>query len=455
MAGTGKIPQTKLVKPLLTAVVALALAAALARWSAGGKSAWVLLKLLLALAFMVLLLRERVSVGLALLAGALFLGISFHLTLARLWNGFSFGLFAPSEQKLHQLGVKAVLVGLMVTLINFLGQFLILSGGVRTLIECLERLFRDARLVLGAIPAFIGLLPMPGGAMLSAPIVGELGERISLNPTQKTIANYWFRHVWEWWWPLFPAVLIILDESYFGSMAKLLAYMWPFTVAAIVLGWFLILRKIPRPQRPPAPESHGREIGRVLGVVWPAFFVGLVVLIVPVPKGYEQWLLLAALLLADTALVIIHRMERARLYAVIKGAVQWRMLLLIFGVYVLRAIFTMSASAQTLCDALSDVPALLVCFLVPFIINLLTGYNLAGVSMTFPLLLPLFAEAGYAGMAVAYAGAFIGVLASPVHLCLALTREYFHAKWGAVYKSLIPLLACMTAVAAAVAWIAG
>ena len=40
-------------------------------------------------------------------------------------------------------------------------------------------------------------------------------------------------------------------------------------------------------------------------------------------------------------------------------------------------------------------------------------------------------------------GAFAGVLISPVHLCLALTREYFQAQWGRVYRSLIPLTAAI------------
>ncbi|MBU1354966.1 MAG: DUF401 family protein [Candidatus Edwardsbacteria bacterium] len=31
-----------------------------------------------------------------------------------------------------------------------------------------------------------------------------------------------------------------------------------------------------------------------------------------------------------------------------------------------------------------------------------------------------------------------GLLISPSHLCLALTREYFKANWGQVYRYLLP-----------------
>lgn len=454
MTETTRRQYKKLIRPAATIILAMGLAFALARWSAGGEPAWALIKLLLALAFMVVLLRERVSIGLALLAGALFLGISFSLTPKKISNGFTFGIFSPSAHDLHILGLKAIHICVMVTFINFLGQALILTGGIKRLITSLERLFRDPRWVLAAIPAFIGLLPMPGGAMLSAPMVGEMGERQQLTPVQKTLANYWFRHMWEWWWPLFPAVLIIMEDSYFGSMTRVLCYLGPFTLGALALGWFFILRKISRPERAPVTESHSRAITKVLGVIWPVLFVVLTVLIVHLPEELEPLLLPAALLLANLAIVVIHRMNRVNLITAIRNAVQWKMLLIILSVYILRAIFEMAGSAESLRLALDKTPVFLVCFTLPFLINLLSGYNLAGISMAFPLLLPIFTETGYAGMAVAYAGAFIGVLASPVHLCLALTREYFHASWQQVYRALLPLLGGYLAITALIAWLA-
>jgi len=36
------------------------------------------------------------------------------------------------------------------------------------------------------------------------------------------------------------------------------------------------------------------------------------------------------------------------------------------------------------------------------------------------------------------AGGFLGVMFSPVHLCLALTRVYFKAEWGPIYRLIAP-----------------
>jgi hypothetical protein len=35
----------------------------------------------------------------------------------------------------------------------------------------------------------------------------------------------------------------------------------------------------------------------------------------------------------------------------------------------------------------------------------------------------------------------LGVLASPVHLCLILTKQYFGAEWSGIYKYLAPSVA--------------
>ena len=48
------------------------------------------------------------------------------------------------------------------------------------------------------------------------------------------------------------------------------------------------------------------------------------------------------------------------------------------------------------------------------------------------------------------AGGFLGVMCSPLHLCLALTRVYFETDWGAVYRLIAPSALLVVAVAGAV-----
>ena len=89
-----------------------------------------------------------------------------------------------------------------------------------------------------------------------------------------------------------------------------------------------------------------------------------------------------------------------------------------------------------------NVPLPLVAFVVPFIGGLFTGLMAAAYSIGFPIVIPLIvSQAGTvapAWAALLLAGGFLGVMLSPMHLCLSLTREYFKANWGPLYRLLLP-----------------
>ena len=75
-------------------------------------------------------------------------------------------------------------------------------------------------------------------------------------------------------------------------------------------------------------------------------------------------------------------------------------------------------------------PTALVAFAVPYAVGVLTGVTSAYIGVGFPIILPLLGSESLsfnAGMLLAFAGGFMGVMSSPVHLCLVLTSEYFKA----------------------------
>jgi hypothetical protein len=48
----------------------------------------------------------------------------------------------------------------------------------------------------------------------------------------------------------------------------------------------------------------------------------------------------------------------------------------------------------------------------------------------------------------AYVAGFIGILLSPTHLCLAMTRDYFGAEFRGIYRLLAAPVACLFVAAA-------
>ena len=56
----------------------------------------------------------------------------------------------------------------------------------------------------------------------------------------------------------------------------------------------------------------------------------------------------------------------------------------------------------------------------------------------FPLIISVAGNTSLGALAFAFASGFLGVLFSPVHICLILTREYFKADLWGIYKKMIP-----------------
>ena len=70
--------------------------------------------------------------------------------------------------------------------------------------ESIPAIFR----ILVIFPVLIGLLPMSGGAILSAPMVKSMGMHHKQYGAHLSYINYWFRHIREYGWPLYPGILL-------------------------------------------------------------------------------------------------------------------------------------------------------------------------------------------------------------------------------------------------------
>ena len=73
----------------------------------------------------------------------------------------------------------------------------------------MDRLVNDLRIgkrtFLVLSPALVGMLPVPGGALLSSPLVERVGE--GMEEKTKAALNVWFRHVLLIVYPFSPALI--------------------------------------------------------------------------------------------------------------------------------------------------------------------------------------------------------------------------------------------------------
>lgn len=395
-----------------------------------------MLRLAFVFGFIILLLSRRWNLGYVLLLGSALLGLLFGLSVPEILKQ---GLIAALDLKTLRL-VAAVL------LITTLGELLREVASMERLVNSLQELVSDHRLVLAIIPALIGLLPMPGGAMLSAPMIQEIGTKLKLSPERKTYLNYWFRHVWEYVFPLYPG--LILAGGVLGiPLPRLMLAQAPLTLSAIAAGALVGLRQIHRPPhvQPEGERSQQWHSLRTLASsVWPIALV----IILSLGFGLELALSLA---LAIVLVIAVHRVKPRPLGRVLQRGLSPRTALLVISIMIFKQIVLASGAAEALSARLMawGIAPVMVTAAVPFVLGLLTGLTVSMVGIGFPLLLPFISgsEVYLHHAVLAFAAGFIGILLSPVHLCLALTRDYFHADWAPVYRLLLPSAALLGATA--------
>ncbi len=366
-------------------------------------------------------------IGIGMLAISLIVGLLFGMSFFSVLKEFT-------KAAIHIDTLE--LVGIII-LVIFLGNLLKERGHLEQLMRSLETLVRLPRVSIIIPSAFIGLLPMPAGALLSAPMVDESGDRMGLSPETKTFLNYWFRHVWEYSWPLYPGVIIasgVLDVP----IREIIIYLSPLTLAAIASGAIFGLRKLPSPlaissaqKQKSKTQYHG--LRDLLVSTWPILSVILLVIIFELEY-------IIALLIIVIVLVALGHLQSQKIGRALKRSLSLEMILLIMSLMIFKGILESSGALVSITDFLGKmgISPLILLFGTPFLVGILTGMSVAFVGATFPLLVPFMiqGELNFTYLMLAYVGGFSGVLLSPVHLCLLFTTEYFRADFKKVYRLL-------------------
>jgi hypothetical protein len=281
---------------------------------------------------------------------------------------------------------------------------------------------------------------MPAGAMFSAPMVKEIGDRAGLSPEEDTFVNYWFRHIWEFVWPLYPSI-ILLSALLGVEVREIIIVQLPVTLIALMLGLIWERRYLRREEASDKRGDFGLNIKKLFFCVWPILLVIFMVIIIKID-------LLISLITVIISLILLNRskMKTEAIIEIIKKDIPLKTVVLIAGIMIFKRMLETTGAIMVIPELFTElgVHPLVILFFIPFLIGMLTGITSAIVGIGFPVLLPFIVTQGEVNLnyvMFAFVGGFIGHMLSPMHLCLVVTNDYFKADTGKIYKMLIlPLI---------------
>ena len=375
-------------------------------------------KLIVIFTVIIIALRKNIFVGYTLFLAGLLVAILFNLP----FNGIleNYKEVFVSQRFYNLLGI--------IMLITFLGKISRETGCLDRLVSASSDLKGGARTAAAAMPLLVGMMPMPGGALLSAPLVGKVLPRDKYSAEFATAVNYWSRHVIEFFWPIYPGV--ILAAGLTSLPVEIISYMnFPMTLLMISIGYIFLIRRIDKPC-----NGRGRFFKpflSILSAVWPILLAILMYAILPIG-------LLLSVAISILLLLFIEKPPKSILKSVAKEAFSFRLFMMVFGIISFQQMLeaTNAVNSINMLSSQYGLPAALIIILVSFSSGLLTGILVAMIGLSFPILSGYFyqPDLNLSNIFLAFTAGYVGMIFSPTHFCLILTSEHFKANMGRVYR---------------------
>ncbi len=411
-----------------------------------------IVRVLIVFAVILFAIRMKLSLGNAFVGGAVLLGIGFGMAPAAIATSTLAALLHP----------KTISLAIAVCLILVLSHSMEACGQMQRLLDRFQGLIRKPALNLTIFPAIIGLLPMPGGAVFSAPMVKHLGRERGLSGARLSFINYWFRHIWEYWWPLYPGVLLATSIAGLNLWSFVMT-LFPLTLVAVAAGFKPLAETLRKGRNNSVVQGDRPPLGPFISELFPI----LLTIILGIGTGSLLSALLPEKLTAISkelglilalfaAIALVWRQNHftgREKWKIVSNPELLKMFYMVAAILVFQGILTDSHAVNGVSRELISwqIPLVPITIVLPMLVGLVVGITIAFVGTTFPILITLVASYGEgqllpAYMMLAMAGGFVGVLLSPLHLCLLLSNEYFDTGLRQVYRhmwfSCLILLAC-------------
>lgn len=360
------------------------------------------------IALALILFLARYSLWLALMVGAFCLGV-FNLPLPELLN--------VTRQTLADRSI--LLLALAVGLIPLIGGSLQKSGLLTDLVENLQV---KRQVFLGFSPALMGLLPIPGGALLSAPMLNKAGNDISRE--HYAAINVWFRHILILIYPL--GALLPCSKMAGLNIYSIILFVLPAFIVLFILGYIFFLHSI----KGDMPKPQQFNLGKLLIPLLIIISAPVIHITLSNSGVMDEISLLIGISCSLMLTIIIGKLNFFDLKKIILKMKPWKYFLIIIGVFFFLHVFEASSVSNEISKIVFS-KSFLIIFIGAFL-SIVTGRVQLPISILIPIFLATYGADQLTPLAFAimYVAVYIGYMISPVHPCVSVSIEYF----GANYK---------------------
>ncbi|TXT58381.1 MAG: conserved membrane protein of unknown function [Promethearchaeota archaeon] len=353
----------------------------------------------------------------------------YELYLTLMIGAISFGILAGIDVFdsliTTLLDPAIILLAIAVLFIPILGGLMDESG---LMVELVDKMDVSKKVSLMISPALYGLLPVAGGALMSAPIVDSIAP--DMNASRKVAINVWYRHIFILIYPL--SLLAISEIANINLYLIVIAMLIPF-ILLIIIGYVFFIRSIEEER-----AARERDIKKVITNLVPILIAPLFDIISRIffNIAYPEIFLIIGLYTSVFVCVKMGALPIKAIATISKKMKIWRFPLLIVAMFLFLEIFTRSSVPDTIGNL--KLPfILLLC--IAFFLGFATGRIQLPLSIMIPiytiqnsiLVIPLL------DFSFLYLAIFLGYLITPIHPCLVYSLNYFNDTYKNLLKHML------------------
>ncbi len=333
------------------------------------------------------------------------------------------------------------LMGMSLTVASFAELYRI-TEYVTSLGKALMIKLRNPLISLSLIPAVIGLMPVAGGALMSAPIVGAIGSITGMSEDLMIFTNVWFRHTIFLVYPISSLIVTVSAMTGYSviSIALIQAPVMAFMIATgLILTYRGVgVKGIRSSDAVPEYSLKATSAPLIVGITASILLKEGGKYIFP-GNPYSNLLMPLGVFLGYLTLALIAKPSRKK---ILESVINWKVAGVTaagYSIMFLQNAMKVSGASASLTGVItsSGIPQLLVEILLPGIFGFITGSTLTGIVITLSILSTV-THLGLASISLIYVSAYMMYIWSPAHLCLVYTAQYFRRPITSSYRYMIP-----------------
>lgn len=318
-------------------------------------------------------------------------------------------------------------------LITFLQRMLEKRGRLKQAQEALDGIFNNRKINASLAPAVIGLLPSPAALTISGAMVKDACEGY-LDKEDMTFVTSFFRHIPESFLPTYTTILLALALSGLNAGTFVLA-MLPMVLVLFGLGYFIMLRKVPKDTGKSEELKKGASIKQFMRSLWSIALVVFLILAFNLP-------VYIATPIAILINYFVDKFKFAEVRPMFLSSLEWVMIGNTILIMAFKDILVYTGVIHMLPEVFSALPIpTYVAFALIFFFGTIVSGSQAIVAMCMPMAIVAVPGGGLPLVVLLMSCSYAAMQLSPTHICLFIATDYFHTNMGDLIRRTIPIVA--------------